>query len=601
MKELKLPRYGLSNYIDEKNQQAATDSEKQMLENLSRAGKRMMGFCRTNFFKRLDSSGVSFLISLYRHILRNSIYLYAIENNLKLPIGDEGELPDGYNDDEDLEATLFDEMDKKSEVERNDAVLTFPTNLDSYKNKAKEYYLSIAKNNNVKWIDSKFFKRALKQHIQADSEKLLEMIKHCGAWEPQSDQKLKALEDLLEKSHKNEKVIVFTQFADTANYVAEQLKKRGVKKIECVTGSSESPTRIAEHFSPVSNEKQIPESEQYRVLIATDVLSEGQNLQDSHIVVNYDLPWAIIRLIQRAGRVDRIGQTADEIYCYSFFPAKGVEDIIKLRHRLGTRINENANIVGSDEIFFEGNEQNLMNMYNEVSGTLDDEEDTDVDLASQAYQIWKTATDANPELKHIIQNLSNVVYSTKKNDKEKIREGVITYSKTASGNDMLTWMNKKGEIVMQSQQTILHALACSITEPALEPLENHHELTGKSVELIQKQEGKNSGSGILGNRLSTKYQLFDKLDGYCKNQKGELFLTDELKLAVDDIYNYPLQNNAKTMLRRQLNRGEKIEDIADFVVELRKNDELCIINDEEMERKEPQIICSMGLKNEEYD
>jgi len=77
------------------------------------------------------------------------------------------------------------------------------------------------------------------------------------------------------------------------------------------------------------------------------------------------LPWAIIRLIQRTGRVDRIGQTAEEIFCYSFFPADGVENIINLKRRLNDRINESADIVGGDEIFFEGNEQNLTDLYNE--------------------------------------------------------------------------------------------------------------------------------------------------------------------------------------------------------------------------------------------
>ncbi len=64
---------------------------------------------------------------------------------------------------------------------------------------------------------------------------------------------------------------------------------------------------------------------EHRVLIATDVLSEGQNLQDAAIIVNYDLPWAIIRLVQRAGRVDRIGQKSENILCYSFLPADGVD------------------------------------------------------------------------------------------------------------------------------------------------------------------------------------------------------------------------------------------------------------------------------------
>ena len=62
-------------------------------------------------------------------------------------------------------------------------------------------------------------------------------------------------------------------------------------------------------------------------MISTDVLSEGQNLQDAAIIVNYDLPWAIIRLIQRAGRVDRIGQQNENILCYSFLPAEGVDAV----------------------------------------------------------------------------------------------------------------------------------------------------------------------------------------------------------------------------------------------------------------------------------
>ena len=75
----------------------------------------------------------------------------------------------------------------------------------------------------------------------------------------------------------------------------------------------------------------------FAYMVATDVLSEGQNLQDCAIVVNYDLPWAIIRLIQRAGRVDRIGQQAQEILCCSFLPADGIERLIRLRARVRTR------------------------------------------------------------------------------------------------------------------------------------------------------------------------------------------------------------------------------------------------------------------------
>ncbi|OAV68317.1 ATP-dependent helicase HepA [Bacteroidales bacterium Barb6XT] len=588
MSSLKLPRYGLTHYVDKTKATTASKSENQILDNLSRAGVRMMGFCRTNFFKRLDSSGISFLISLYRHILRNSLYIYAIENKLPFPIGDEGRLPDGYTDDDDLGAAI----ENKTEIQ-----LSFPVDLESYLNKAKSYYDSISSDvNTIDWIDSRYFKRSLKQDIMTDCEILIAMMKHCGAWNPATDQKLNTLQTMLNDTHSDTKILVFTQFSDTANYIANQLSQRKVESLCCVTGDTKNLTGIVERFSPKSNNKDIPQEQQYRVLIATDVLSEGQNLQDAHIVINYDLPWAIIRLIQRAGRVDRIGQTAKQIYCYSFFPAEGIESIINLRRRLNQRINENAHIVGGDEIFFEGNEKNLMDIYNERNGSLDEEEDGEVDLASQAFQIWKAAIEAKPELKTIIPNLSNVIYSTKKNPSDAIKEGVITYAKTPEGNDMLTWMDTKKNVVTQSQQTILNALACPIDTPALIPLEIHHDLVKESLSLMQ-QEVKTSG--ILGSHFSTKYRLFTSLDEYCKSGKGTLFVSNELKLAVDNIYNYPLKENAKYILGQQLKkRGVLAADIADLVVELRKNDELCIINDDEYTRKDPQILCSMGLKNE---
>ena len=121
-------------------------------------------------------------------------------------------------------------------------------------------------------------------------------------------------------------------------------------------GRRREPDWIAWRFSPESNKKRdvVKPEHELRVLIATDVLSEGQNLQDCHVIVNYDLPWAIIRLIQRAGRVDRIGQKSDTIYCYSFMPADGVERIIHLRRRVRQRLKENAEVVGSDEVFLRG-------------------------------------------------------------------------------------------------------------------------------------------------------------------------------------------------------------------------------------------------------
>lgn len=597
MEELQLPRYGLSKYISEAQTADAPRHEQQIIENLSRAGQRMMGFCKSTFFKRIDSSGFSFLLTLYRHILRNCVFIYAINNKLPIPIGDENSLPEDYCEDEDTTSTLFggDEMDEPA----IGTALHIPTDLAVYMEKAKDYYNIVTDKNNVAWLPSKYFKRTLKQQLQKDCETLLSMINLCGDWNQQTDQKLNELQMLIETTHQGEKVIVFTQYSDTARYLCNQLRKRGVQHVDVATGASDNPTAIVERFSPKSNERtDIPQEQQTRILIATDVLSEGQNLQDAHIIVNYDLPWAIIRLIQRAGRVDRIGQDARQIFCYSFFPATGVEEIIHLRSRLNDRINQNANIVGSDEIFFEGNEQNLRDMFNEKSGVLDDDDDAEVDLSSQAYQIWKSATDARPELKQIIPNLQNMVYSTKATT-DQLGEGVVTYARTATDFDMLTWLNPQGEFVTQSQKRILQALACSADEPALPAMSQHHELVSKAVELMQTQSQTMSG-GILGNRFSTRYRIISLLEHYYE-QPPTLFFSEEnkqqLKLAIDDIYNYPLLDGTKFMLGRMMRSSNRTasDDIVEYVLEMRRNGSLCRKEDNTTSNHEATIICSMGI------
>ena len=255
-----------------------------------------------------------------------------------------------------------------------------------------------------KWLRPGLFTASLKRDLAADARALLDVMQRCDCtdWDPASDAKLNALHKLLTVDHPGDKVLIFTQFADTVRYLETQLAARGVTHMAGVTGDSPDPTGAAWRFSPESNEKrdQVRPEDELRVVIATDVLSEGQNLQDAAIVVNYDLPWAIIRLIQRAGRVDRIGQRAETIRCYSFLPADGVERIIRLRARVRQRLTENAEVVGTDEAFFEDDrdDQTIVNLYNEKAGILDGDDEGEVDLASYAYQIWKNAVTADPSL-----------------------------------------------------------------------------------------------------------------------------------------------------------------------------------------------------------
>ncbi|HSW46791.1 MAG TPA: C-terminal helicase domain-containing protein, partial [Phycisphaerae bacterium] len=564
---------------------------------LSRAGIRLKGFCRTNLFKRLESCGYGFLLSVERHILRNYIFLHAIENDLPMPIGtqDMGLLDSRVNDSD---SDLFDGDDDDNGD--NEIVTSGLRTEADFKKRAAEVYETYAKQfrRRFKWLRSDLFDEVLAQDLRRDAQSLITVLKTCGGWDSKKDAKLKALTDLLTKTHPKEKVIIFTQFADTVDYLETRLKAAGIKAMAGVTGDSANPTEIAWRFSPVSNNKRdlVKPDQELRVVIATDVLSEGQNLQDCCVIVNFDLPWAIIRLIQRAGRVDRIGQKSDQILCYSFLPADGVERIIRLRARVRTRLRENAEVVGTDEAFFDDDRDDmpLFNLYHEKAGILDGDDDTEVDLASYAYQIWKNATDANPELAKIIPAMPNVVYSTRPHRPTADQpEGALVYLRTAEGSDALTWVNREGKSVTESQFTILKAAECAPDTPAVERHPDHHEMVRKAVEMIV-EEGKSVG-GQLGRPSGARFRAYERLKNYIDPLRGTLFETQDLLKAVDDIYKFPLLQSATDTLNRQLKSGISDPDLAQLVVGLRSDNRLCRVS-EEQEAAEPQIICSLGLR-----
>lgn len=599
---LSLPRYGLGNYIADPIQPRPTQQEDKILSDLSRAGKRLMGFCRTNLFKRLESSGSAFLQSVERHILRNYIFLHAVENDELLPIGTQdaglldARLTDADEDAVDL-GTLLDEEDSDSPTALEGAALR--TEEDFQRRAAQVYGDYVAQcPRRFKWLRSNLFRKELAEDLRADNKALIGVLSKCGEWDPTKDAKLEALLRLLMKKHAGEKVLLFTQFADTVRYLETQLQARGVAKLSGVTGSSANPTALAWRFSPVSNNKrdQVPPESEFRVLLATDVLSEGQNLQDGCIVVNYDLPWAIIRLVQRAGRVDRIGQQAENILCYSFLPAEGVERIIRLRARVRQRLQENAEVVGTDEAFFEDdrNDQAVRDLFTEKAGILDGEDDTEVDLASYAYQIWKNAITADPSLQKVIPELSPVVYSTKPHEvRDKEPEGVLVYVRTAEGNDALAWVDPKGNSVTESQFTILKVAECAPETPALPREENHHQLVKRAVDLIVEEE--KSVGGQLGRPSGARFRTYERLKRYADEVKGTLFESQELLKALDDLYRYPLRQSAVDTLNRQLRSGVSDETLAELVIALRDEDRLCLVQEEE-QAQEPRIICSMGLQ-----
>ena len=601
VKELHLPRYGLGKYIDDSPASTPTRGEAIQIQGLSRAGKRLIGFCRTNLFKRLESSGAAFLQSVERHVLRNYVFLYAIHNGLPLPLGtQDAEMLDSRFTDEDADeakGSLFDPEDDEQEIEVQETGNAWSKS--DIESRAAEIYAEYEGRykRRFKWLRADLFKSSLESELLSDSNALLGILQTYGDWDPDKDAKLDALNSLLTETFSDQKVLVFSQFADTVEYLETQLKKRGVADMAGVTGSSADPTRLAWRFSPNSNQRpgQGKPEQELRVLIATDLLSEGQNLQDCHVVVNYDLPWAIIRLIQRAGRVDRIGQKAEEIFCHSFLPAEGVERIITLRKRVRERLKENAEVVGSDEAFFEDDDddQTIVNLYHERAGILDGDPDGEVDLASHAYQIWKNAISADPELEKAVTDLPDVVFSSRQHSPIAQRpEGVLAFMRTADGNDALAYIDREGRSITESQLEILSAAECRPDTPAQPHHESHHQLVAEGIKHVVREEKRVGGQ--LGRPSGARFRTYTRLKQYSEAIKGQLFDVDALHRAIDDIYRYPLRQSAVDTLNRQLRSGIDDIQLADIVISLRDDDRLCL-TDEADEVQEPRIICSIGL------
>lgn len=199
-----------------------------------------------------------------------------------------------------------------------------------------------------------------RQDLVEDRNRLQTLLSAARQVDAVHDAKLEALRGVLETKYRhpingaNRKVIVFTAFADTAHYLYDQLapwaKKHHSVQTALVTGAGRNRTTLASlrkdmssilaAFSPRSKERpaEFASEGELDLLIATDCISEGQNLQDCDCVVNYDIHWNPVRIIQRFGRIDRIGSTNQCVQLVNFWPNMELDEYIKLEQRVSGRM-----------------------------------------------------------------------------------------------------------------------------------------------------------------------------------------------------------------------------------------------------------------------
>lgn len=608
IEDLQLPRYGLLRYIKDTVQQNAPPEHQAILEDLSRAGKWLIGFCRTNLYKRLESSGQAFLKSIERHILRNLITLYALENNQDIPIGTQDalrldtSLTDLDTELEMSETEQTEEIDPRSLYLLEEMAKGAPQEVyDQLYQKAGEYYQQYITQyrHRFRWLPACYFRAELGDDLRDDARALLNILYGALPWNPDDDPKLQRLLQLVQHEHRNDKVLIFTEYADTALYLKEYLQRKGVMRVEVITSSTDDSISIARRFSPESNGGLRNGEQEIRVLIATDVLSEGQNLQDAHIVVNFDLPWAIIRLIQRAGRVDRIGQSHPTVLVYSFQPAEGVEKIIRLRARLTQRLKENQEVIGTDETFFgEQAEAFLRDLYAEKKGILDDEaDDTEVDLTSLALEAWNNATE---EHRKQALALPMQIYATRPhNPTPNDPEGIISFVRLYRGeerHDILARLDKTGNLVSQSLSGLFSRLSCDPNTPNLAE-DNQKldilELIRRAVESARAEA--RSSRGTLGTQRSVRRRLYERLRhalSQCTLNQEQI---EQAERLCELLYRYSLKRSAEDKLRQPLKEGIGDAELVRALWQFQEEGHLFNLDDT-LSEAHIEIVCTIGLR-----
>ena len=173
----------------------------------------------------------------------------------------------------------------------------------------------------------------------------------------------------------------------------------------------------------------------------------------------------------------------------------------------------------------------------------------------------------------------------------------MVYVRTADGNDALAWVDEEGRTVTESQHEILRAAACEPATPTLARLSNHHALVTTAISGIQTEQI--TAGGQLGKPSSARRRVYERLKDYTIRVKDSLFDIKPLHQAIDLIYESPLTEGARDMLNRELRAGVDDEKLVAMILSLDEEDRLCIPK-EDVEAREPKIICSLGIR-ENYE
>jgi hypothetical protein len=256
-----------------------------------------------------------------------------------------------------------------------------------------------------------------KPEFLADLESDLKALKNIRThWQKVTrDPKWESFREILKKTPllKTSKLIIFTESKETADYLATKIREEVEPKTLLFTG--ESLHSVREDVITNFDAKAFRPKDDYRILVCTEVLSEGVNLHRSNVVINYDIPWNPTRLIQRVGRVNRVDTKFDKIHTYNFFPTDEGNDLIKLREAAEAKIHAFIQMLGADaRLLTEGEEivsHDLFAKWNSKKTITGEDENEETEL--QYLTEIRSVRDKQPDLFERIKRLPKKARSTR--------------------------------------------------------------------------------------------------------------------------------------------------------------------------------------------
>lgn len=375
--------------------------------------KQVVGLIRTNFLKRFESSVTAFESSCER--LMGKLLAFA-EKHSTTPAAKKHLDRWKRQNAAILESTKERQLELWGEGDVEDEDLVTPEMLESVEElDPKEYNID-------EMLDETFL----------DLEQIIKFVEEARKFKPKNDDKLQKLIDLLKSDElKGQKVLIFSEFADTAEYLFKQLEMNGITGLDKVhSGTKENRTQLLQRFAPYYNGKSSPELKaaglpEIRVLICTDVLSEGLNLQDATKMINYDIHWNPVRLMQRIGRVDRRmnpeievaikkdhpdqAQYRGEVAYWNFLPPAELNDILSLYRKVTQKtllISETLGIEGK-KLLTPDDRYKAIKEFNEAyEGT--------TTAVEQMHLEYQALIKADPNLEKQLSALPRSVFSGKK-------------------------------------------------------------------------------------------------------------------------------------------------------------------------------------------